>query len=105
MPRTSGITANGIGRSVLTFQRLRPSRRPPVWRLASRCASNHVIPADFKPGRDLGTARAPGSVPRGGNDRSEAGITVENAAFGSTDEVSRPRIGYDANVNRDATLR
>ncbi len=32
----------GIGRSVLTFQKLRTLRQPPVGRLASRCASNRV---------------------------------------------------------------
>ena len=64
-----------------------------------------MISADFKPGRDSVTARAPGKVPRGGNDRSDAGITVKNVVFGSSDEVSRPRIGYDANINRDITLR
>jgi hypothetical protein len=51
------------------------------------------------------TVRARGRVPRGGNNRSKAGITIEHATFTSPDEVCRPRVGYDANVNRDVTLR
>ena len=76
---------------------------PVAARFAVRFKS--LLPADFKPGREPATVRARGRVPRGGNNRSKAGITIENATFTSPDEVCRPRVGYDANVNRDVTLR
>ena len=96
--------ANGIGRSVLTFQKLRTSRRPPVWRLASRCASNRVSQPISNQGAARNRSRLSVTFPvKGTIVRSwDHGL---NAGFGSTDEVCRPRLGFDANLNRDVTLR
>ena len=73
--------------------------------LAARLAVRFkpCMPADFKPGA-TGTARALVTFPV----REQSFRCWDHGLarrFRSSDEVSRPRLGFDANLNRDVTLR
>ncbi len=74
--------------------------------LAARLAVRFkpVIRPTSNPAR-RGTARALVRFPAGGIIVPMLGSRSKTQVFGSTDEVSRPRLGFDANINRDITLR
>ena len=75
--------------------------------LAARLAVRFkpCIPADFKPGRDLESLAPVVGFPVEGTIVPKLGSRSSTQRFRSPDEVCRPRLGFDANINRDITLR
>ncbi len=106
MPRTQKST--GRERAVGThFPMLAAAIAAAALAFAARPAARFKpgFPWDFHPERDAGAARAlrRSSLRSGNGHRWKPGISDCHTAFGSIDEVCRPRIGLDANALRGLT--